>query len=62
MQQIKDAGFAVVEITASGVTDYAQYGLDSDAWRTTLKTIYSTCNELGLQADIHLSFNNGIDC
>lgn len=59
MQAIKDAGFAVVEITASGVTDYAQYGLDSDAWRTTLKTIYSTCNELGLQADIHLSFNNG---
>ena len=59
MQQIKDAGFAVVEITASGVTDYAQYGLDSDAWRDTLKTIYAACNELGLQADIHLSFNNG---
>ncbi|MCI8497678.1 MAG: hypothetical protein HFE85_05455 [Clostridiales bacterium] len=59
MQAIKDAGFAVVEITASGVTDYTAYGLDSDAWRTTLKTIYSTCNELGLQADIHLSFNNG---
>ena len=59
MQQIKAAGFAVVEITASGVTDYTTYGLDSAAWRETLKTIYSTCNELGLQADIHLSFNNG---
>lgn len=54
-----DAGFAVLEITASKVNDYTAYGLDSDAWRQTLKTIYSTCNELGIQADIHLSFNNG---
>lgn len=73
LNSLHDAGFGVVEITATGQPEgtipegyphagenyAAVYGMGSYEWSRTLQTILRTANELGMRVDYHVSVNNG---
>lgn len=73
LNALHDAGFGVVEVTATGQPEgvipegyphagenyAAVYGMGSYEWSRTLQTILRTANELGMRVDYHVSVNNG---
>ncbi len=53
-----EMGYTYIEL-ALGVHDATVYAaVDSDEWRDTLKAVYSVCNEIGMEVQLHMGFIN----
>jgi len=51
-------GYRCIELTL-GIHDATLYAaIDSDAWKNTMKAVYTVCNEIGMRVQLHMGFIN----
>jgi len=59
LREMAAQGFYYVEVVSGNTSSgKGPEGVDSDAWRTVLKRVYSVCNETGMSARLHIGYTN----